>query len=328
MESASESSQQPKFLTNLHSDRYIYPFACHENDRELCNMEFRALFGQTPGVYPYIDSNVAIAPERSPFISMRIDVLFTGVELEDIVAQAGGIQLEGHTFKVLYIKHGLKRSYGEQRQLERQVGARIRGTAEMRTPDFTFGLLSLEEGWLLGVCRMADPAWQGHKHKPQNYSTGLSAALARSLVNIAVPDPAGIRAIDPCCGMGNVLIEALSMGIDIRGRDLNPLAVKGARENLAYFGYDASSLVTFGDMRDVSDHYDAAILDMPYNLCSVLPQEVKQSMLAGLRGFSDRAVIISTEEIEEDILAYGFRIMDYGRAAKGSFIRKIWVCQG
>lgn len=328
MESASESFHQLNLKANLQSDRYIYLFACHENDRELSEMEFRALFGQTPGVSAYIDSDVAIAPERSPFISMRIDVLFTGAELKDIVAQAGGIQLEGHTFKVLYIKHGLKRSYEEQRQLERQVGARIRGIAEMRTPDLTFGLLSYEGGWLLGVCRMADPAWQKHKRKPQNYSTGLSAALARSLVNIAVPDPAGIRAIDPCCGMGNVLVEALSMGIDIRGCDLNPLAVKGARENLAYFGYDASGLVTVGDMREVSGHYHAAILDMPYNLCSVLPQDVKRSMLASLRKISDRAVVISTEEIEGDLLACGFRILDYGRAFKGSFVRKIWVCQG
>ncbi len=327
MESASESSQQSKLMTNLHPERYIYPFACHENDRELCRMEFRALFGQEPGPISYIDSDVVIAPERSPFISMRIDVLFAGAELEDIISKAGAIQLDGNTFKVLYIKNGLKRSYEEQRQLERQVGAHIRGTAEMRCPDITFGLLSFEGGWLLGICRMADPSWHQHRHKPQNYSTGLSSSLARSLVNIAVPDPTGVRMIDPCCGMGNVLIEALSMGIDICGRDLNPLAIKGARTNLAHFGYDPFGLVSIGDMREVSGHYQAAILDMPYNLCSVLPQDDKQSMLASLRRFSDNAVVISTEEIESDLLACGFKIKDYGRVAKGSFCRNVWLCQ-
>ncbi|RCX20368.1 putative RNA methylase family UPF0020 [Fontibacillus phaseoli] len=311
---------------NHNRERFIYLFACHENDRELCRMELRALFGQEPGSFSYIESPLKIEPNRSPFISMRIDVLFTGHSLEEIITRAAELKLEGNTFKVLYLKNGLKRSYEEQRQLERRIGSYIRGTAEMRQPDITFGLLSYEDGWMLGICRQEDPVWQQHKHKPKNYSTGLPVAMARALVNIGIPDPKGISAIDPCCGMGNVLIEALSMGVQIVGRDLNPLAIRGARENLAHFGYDDPGLVSIGDMNHVSGHYDAAILDMPYNLCSVLPQDEKKAMLSSLRRFSDAAVVVSSEELEFDLQACGFRIKDYGQVVKGSFVRNVWVC--
>src|SRR5699024_12707447 len=78
--------------------------------------------------------------------------------------------------------------------------------------------------------------------------------MARAIANIAVPYPNGVTAIDPCCGIGNVLVEALSMEIDIVGRDINPLVTRGSRENIAYFGYTCD--VTTGPIADVTDHYD------------------------------------------------------------------------
>lgn len=308
------------------SERYIYPYACHENESELCRMELRALFGQAPGRSSYIDSSLKIEANRSPFISMRVDVMFEGKSLEEIISKAANISLDGSSFKVLYLKCGHKCSYEEQRLLERQIGARIQGKADMRQPDITFGILSYDGGWLFGVCHPANSIWQQHKHKPQNYSTGLPVAVARALVNIAMPEPRGQRMIDPCCGMGSVLIEALSMGITIVGCDINPLAIRGARINLRHFGYNDDELVSIGDMNEIQDHFDAAILDMPYNLCSVLPHDEKLRMLGSLRRFSDVSVVVSSEDLGPDLLDIGFRIQDYGQVAKGTFIRHVWVC--
>ncbi|WP_334077001.1 RNA methyltransferase [Paenibacillus sanfengchensis] len=311
---------------NEKPDSYIYPYACHENESELCRLELHSLFGYAPRAHFFMESGTAIGANRSPFISMEMKVLGRCGSLEGILTLAEKIDLKGKTFKVKYIKNGVPRSYEDQRQLERTVGARIRGRAEMRQPDILFGLLHDGESWRLGVCHPTDPIWQRHKHKPRNYSTGLSAAMARSLVNIAVPATAGIRAIDPCCGMGNVLIEALSMGIEIVGRDLNPLAIRGARVNLAHFGYRHEELVSIGDMNEIDGHFDAAILDMPYNLCSVLPLEEKRAMLSSLRRFSDISVVVSTEELEPELERAGFQIQGFAKVTKGAFVRSIWVC--
>jgi len=312
------------------SSRYIYPFACHETERDLCRMELQALFGYAidpTGLFPFVDTTIEIDPSRSPYLSLRMDVLISEVSWEELLRQAVELELNDRSFKVKYIKSGDLRSYEEQRQIERQVGSIIRGKAEMRKPDLIYGLLSHEGRWTLGICYQAQSVWLEHKHKPQNYSTGLSTIVARALVNIAVPRPDGLRMIDPCCGMGNVLIEALSMGIDIVGRDINPLAIKGARVNLHHFGYNSEGLVKIGDMNEIDEHYDAAVLDMPYNLCSVLPRDERVRMLTSLKRISYRSVVVSSEPLEEEICEAGLMIMDQGDILKGSFVRHVWLCR-
>ncbi|MDF2834615.1 MAG: methyltransferase, partial [Paenibacillus sp.] len=150
---------------------------------------------------------------------------------------------------------------------------------------------------------------------------------ARALVNIAVgPSPAGMTFLDPCCGMGTVLVEALSMGIDAEGVEINPLAARGARINLEHFGY-SGRLVTKGDMRQWSGHYDAAILDMPYNLCSVLPSKEQSVMLKALRGLADRAVVVTTENIVSRLVEAGFVVIREAKLSKGTFTRFISVVE-
>ncbi|WP_188535781.1 TRM11 family SAM-dependent methyltransferase [Paenibacillus segetis] len=294
-------------------------------------MELRALFGQksleSESAFSYIETKVKIDPSRSPFISMRLDVLLSGDSLDEIRLAVKSLDLGEATFKVLYIKHGDKISYEEQRNVERLVGMNITGKADMRSPDVTYGILSSGGRWIFGQCHAAEAVWLRHKDKPQNYSTGLSTPVARALANIAVPQPRGIKAIDPCCGMGNVLIEALSMGIDMVGMDINPLAIKGARMNLRHFGYNDATLVRIGDMNEVEQSYDAAILDMPYNLCSVLSVAERIQMLSSLRRFSARSVIVSSELLDRDIQQVGLCVIDQCTITKGTFIRNVWLCQ-
>lgn len=317
----------------------IYPYACHESERDLCRLELSSLFEartdrrlfssrfeERSGSRNYIQSLKIIDPDRSPFISMRVDIGLRASSLEELLEQAGHLTLNGRSFKIMYLKCGELRSYEEQREMERLVGRRIQGKAEMKSPDLLFGLLASEEGWQLGICRQGHRPWLAHKHKPSNYSTGLPATVARSLVNIAVPELEGIKVIDPCCGMGNVMIEALSMGIDIVGVDINPLAVQGARKNLSFFGYDPAAAVKLGDMNEVREHYDAAILDMPYNLCSVLPESDKLKMLTSLGEISSRAVIVTAEEIADLLPGCGLEAVDYAALDKGSFRRHVWLC--
>ncbi|MWV44561.1 RNA methyltransferase [Paenibacillus sp. HJL G12] len=310
---------------------YLYPYASHDTEAELCGMELRALFGDVRKIHTgsVLLSPRKINPDRSPFLSLRMDVLAAGNSAEQIANFADSLQLvkDGSTFKVTYIKSGDPYTYAEQRSFERLVGSRIQGKADMKNPGITLGLIAIQGIWLIGVCHYPERSWHAHIHKPQNYSTGLSAATARTLVNIMAPETEGIRAVDPCCGMGNVLIEALSMGLDIRGRDINPLAIRGARTNLQHYGYP-EDLVTLGDMNELEGYFDAAIIDMPYNLCSVLPEADQKRMLVSLRRLAPRAVIVTTEEdVRMRVVEAGYRIVDTCRVWKGSFVRLVWLCE-
>jgi tRNA G10 N-methylase Trm11 len=170
-----------------------------------------------------------------------------------------------------------------------------------------------------------EPIWFQHMKKPRNYSIALGTRLARAAVNIAIPKTLGITAIDPCCGIGTVVIEALSMGIHIVGRDLNPHIIQGARANTAHFGYETE--LTLGDICDVHSSYDVAILDMPYNLFSSTTPEEQLSLLQHTRRFANKVVIITIETMDEMIAEAGFVITDRCVAKKRSFSRQIIVCE-
>ncbi|WP_240762102.1 TRM11 family SAM-dependent methyltransferase [Paenibacillus thalictri] len=305
--------------------KHIYTFVCHEDERELCELELRTLLGVQPQS-SWAESARCVDPGRSPFVKQRLDVLYESGSIEDIAAwAAGGVELAGATFKVVAADADGRASYDELRAVERAVGARIRGVADMREPARRLGLLRAGGRWVLGDARESGAAWLAHSAKPHSYSTALGVRVARAVANIAVPDPAaGARAIDPCCGIGTVLIEALAMGIDIVGCDINPLAVRGARGNLLHFGMP--DIVRLADMRTLAGHYDAAVLDLPYNLCSRLSEEMRLEMLSSLRRLAAKAVVISTEEIAPSLGAAGFTVADRCTARKGRFARYIYVC--
>ncbi|WP_256223476.1 TRM11 family methyltransferase [Paenibacillus sp. 1_12] len=318
---------------------YVYMYTCHEEEAQLCQLELRSLFGMESSSSRehrihltesnlganYVISPIRIDPSRSPFIKLRLAVSLAADTVQVLASAVNAIELQDASFKVVYADIDKSINYNEQRLIEREVGACIRGKAEMRYPDRLFGITRLDGRWLFGECVTNEAVWLKHNTKPQHYSTALSTRMARAVANIAVPFPEGMTAIDPCCGIGTVLIEALSMGIHMIGTDINPLAVRGARVNLAHFGFPDA--VAIQDMRTLTGSYDAAVLDMPYNLCSVISPAEQLSMLESLRGLTTKAVIVTTETIDELVIQAGFTISDRCVVRKGSFSRQVLVCK-
>jgi len=306
---------------------YGYIIACHEDELELCQMELRSLLGvELTADSRLVLSARSIDPKRSPFIKSKLTLHIEAQQIADIAAYAAGIDLEGQSFKIVCIAPDGSVPYEEQRQIERQIGAVMTGRADMKQPERLYGIARIAGKWQFGAYERGEAVWMQHNKKPQPYSTALSTRVARAVVNIAVPQTEGVTVIDPCCGIGTVLIEALSMEISIEGSDLNPLAVKGARVNLAHFGFP--NIVRLADMRTLTAHYDAAILDMPYNLCSVLPREERMEMLLQARRLANRVVIVTIEPCEEDIVLAGLKIVDRCIVRKGKFERQIFLCEG
>lgn len=307
---------------------YIYTYACSGDEQDLCGMELRCLFGKNipQGIF---GSGIWVEPSRSPFIKEMIEVMYTGDSLPEIYDQTEQVELNGKTFKVIFVKTNdlppeQKIEYNERRVIEREIGLRIEGEADVNRPELVYGIVTLGGRWYFGTYHKNNATWFRQIKKPRSYSIALSTRVARAAVNMAVPQPDGIRAIDPCCGIGTVMIEALSMGIDIVGRDINPFIAQGARTNIAHFGFDAP--VTLGDIADITEHYDAAIVDMPYNLYSSITPEEQFDILVNARRISDRVVIVAIEAMDEMISKAGFEIIDRCVARKGAFSRHLMLC--
>lgn len=306
---------------------YIYTYACSPEEISLCRMEMRSLFG-TESPFNIIKSPTGINPSRSPFIKERIEVLHEGDSVQEIVEQVKHIDLHESTFKVIFVKINdlqEKVEYWEQRAIEREIGWPIQAEADMKEPDHLFGIVPLGGRWYFGKYLRSEAIWLHHLKKPREYSTALSTRVARAVANIAVPNPEGVKAIDPCCGIGTVLVEALSMGIDIVGRDINPLVTDGSRENIAHFGLKGK--VITGPISAVSEKYDVAIIDMPYNLYTHASPEDQLSILQHARRFARKVVVITIETMDKMIKEAGFDITDRCVANKGSFSRQILLCE-
>ncbi|MBC8079355.1 MAG: methyltransferase domain-containing protein [Gorillibacterium sp.] len=308
---------------------FIYTYTCQEDEVSLCHMEMRSLFGMESSTN-VLKSPVAIAPDRSPFIKERIEVMYEGDELADILAQVEHLALFGASFKVMLVKiNDLdpedRIRFKNRRAIEREIGMHINGEADMLNPDHLFGLITMDGRWYFGNYVKAEAIWLHHMKKPRNYSIALSTRVARAVANIAVPTPHGVKAIDPCCGIGTVLVEALSMGINIEGRDINPFIVQGARQNIEHFGLQAE--ITLGDIADIDTTYDVAVLDMPYNLFSKTTPEEQFSLLKESRRIASKVVVVTIETIDEMIENAGLTIVDRCVAKKGNFSRQIIVCK-
>ncbi|MNC14269.1 hypothetical protein D3C75_620400 [compost metagenome] len=308
---------------------YIYTYACSGDELDLCGMELRCLFGQAipPGIFA---SSVNVEVSRSPFIKERMDVMYAGDSLPEIYKQTEQVEVDGKTFKVIFVKTNdlspaEKIEYDERRVIEREIGLRIEGEADVNHPELVYGIVTLGGRWYFGTYHKNKATWFRQMKKPRSYSIALSTRVARAAVNMAVPQTAGVRAIDPCCGIGTVMVEALSMGIDIVGRDINPFIAAGARTNIAHFGFDSE--VTLGDIADISEHYDAAIVDMPYNLYSSITPEEQFDILVNARRIADRVVIVAIEAMDEEIGKAGFEIIDRCVAKKGMFSRHLMLCR-
>ncbi|WP_379132777.1 RNA methyltransferase [Paenibacillus sp. sgz500958] len=307
---------------------FIYTYACSEDELSLCQMELRCLFGrEVPS--SLFASDIEIDVSRSPFIKERIDVMYSGGSLPEIYDQTEQINVGEKTFKVIFVKTNDlsaadKIEYNERRVIEREIGLRIVGEADVNHPDVVYGIVTLEGRWYFGPYHKNKATWFHQMKKPRSYSIALSTRVARSAVNMAVPKPQGIRAIDPCCGIGTVMIEALSMGIDMVGRDINPFIAAGARTNIDHFGFTAE--VTLGDIADITESYDVAIVDMPYNLYSSITPEEQFAILVNARRIADRVVIVAIEAMDEMIAEAGFTIVDRCVAKKGLFSRHLMLC--
>ncbi|MBI3558809.1 methyltransferase domain-containing protein [Candidatus Gottesmanbacteria bacterium] len=80
----------------------------------------------------------------------------------------------------------------------------------------------------------------------------LPPKVARMMVNIGSSDQVlGSSILDPFCGVGTIISEALGLGIKAIGSDIDPKQIARTRKNLEFFGQKASLFVS--DARKISE---------------------------------------------------------------------------
>jgi len=314
----------PHIKNSCRSGNYLYTTNCSLLERDLCRLEMKCLFGVEPEAKDFY-SDVYVDPSRSPFIRHCISVLQMAGSMEELQKKIRTSGLAAEKYKVFYVNiEGEKLSFQVRRALERETGLAIVGTAELDEPQVIFGITKKDGLLVFGFCESNDFRWQQHKNKPYSYSNSLSVEVSRAIANIAVPVLNGSTLVDPCCGAGTVVMEALDLGIDAEGYDINRSIVSNAKENLRHFGF--RDAVKAADMRTIDKHYDSAVLDLPYGVFTSITIDEQLSLISHARRLAGRAVIVTFEDMTQSITGCGFTITDSCIVSKGRFTRHIYVC--
>lgn len=304
---------------------YFYHINYPTYEENLCKTEMRYFFNKVPKE-KYFFSPHYVDPSRSPFIKQCISILYIGTSLENLVTQIKDDKLSYEDFKVSYINYEEENlGYRERRKIEYEIGLNINGEAEMENPKVLLGVTKVDERWILGKYEKNNWEWKLSNRKPYNYSNALDIRTARAIVNIAASNDLKCTIVDPCCGIGTIVIEALSMGLNIKGFEINPMIAENAQKNLKYFGYE--NVIVKGDMHHIEDNFDVSIVDLPYGLFSPTTLEEQRAIIKTARRISNKMILVTLDDMDEHIISSGFKIVDRCHVSKGTFKRHIVICE-
>lgn len=312
------------FQLSQNEKKYLYTTNYSKDEESLCRMEMKCLFSKSLHG-KHLFSDVYVDPSRSPFIKKCISIMYTGETVKEIIEQIVMDKLTSINYKVAHINTDDENmGFREGRSIEFEIGFSILGEAEMKNPEIIFGITKVDNKWIFGECESNSSEWLLHNVKPFSYSNALKVNVSRALVNIAVGNNLDCSVVDPCCGIGTVLIEAISMQINIKGYEMNSYIAENAKANLRYFGFD--DVITIGDMHDIEQKFDVAIVDLPYGIFTKVTPDEQLAIMSTARRIAYKMVIITFEDMEQQITSVGFHIDDRCTVSKGTFERHIFIC--
>ncbi len=275
---------------------FIYKYTYEDHSKELVEYEMKAIFGLDNLSSDFITTDQHINPNRSYFINYRIDVLHSGDTVDDILPQIAVSEMYYEGFKIEFID--VKSDVMEYKTRINyciQIADLIGGYGQMKDPTITFVVTCVEGRWHFGQLVRNDRNFERLQTKLHTYSHSMSCELSRTVVNIACGQDKP-KLIDPCLGIGTVIAEAIDLGYDIEGTELNWLVYDKARANLEALGMEPK--IERMDMHEITKQYDVSILDIPYGLMSKTSVELQTGLIQKCSQISNKLVLVSNEDCD------------------------------
>lgn len=306
--------------------KYLYISNYFEpNESSLAQCEFKTFFNCDFEHYHLSDLDFHF--QRSVFIKDRILLLCQGKNIEELVSQLEKRHMYYEDFKIVYYKNRITHlDYQTSLSYAQRLSDPIDGSTNLSHPKIIFAYTLIEDIYYFGILE-SNKKWNQYEYKPHSYSHSLPVRIARSAINIGVGVNEKVRIIDPCCGVGTVVLEGLSMGFKIIGSDINRDISYKARLNLEYFGYDPK-LISRKDIYDIREYYDLSIIDVPYGVYHYIPKEIQLALIKQSISISRRCVAITHLDFCDEYKKTGLQIEKLCYYRKGNFYRYLTVLKG
>ncbi len=174
---------------------------------------------------------------------------------------------------------------------------------DLRDPRHRFLVVPRSDGWWFGeVLERSTASYVRHDDKPWTTSSSLDSRFSRGLVNLV---PAATSILDPCCGAGSIVVEAASLGLDVRAVDWKPAMVGMTKETLAHFGYRAEVVRADSRTQDL-DPVDAVVTDLPYGHAIDADEPTIRGILANCARTAPLGVFVAPSDFTLWLAAAGY----------------------
>lgn len=198
----------------------------------------------------------------------------------------------------------------------------IDGDVDFENPQLRLILVLSRHGYrvlLEGESGNAD--WLRSSHKPHNYLVALPVRIAKAMINLtAKPDD---TVLDAFCGSGTIPLLAAWAGHSAFGSDISAKSVARAKENIAHFGQHVTLRAV--DARTATQQADCIVSNLPYGVYCHLEDDALRAVLANFKRLTRRVTLVSSERLEQPLLAQGFTISQMLRVESDRFERFIYV---
>lgn len=307
-------------------NRYLYMFNYRPEHAELAFLEMNRLFNE-PIASKWFISKQVIDVEQSVFFNVRMDIICEAFSFQELYEQVEQLTQSFNKYKIMYHKSQLNDlSYEERLDIMYELSIRLQGTGVIRDFDQLLGVIKINDTLYFGILHRQEHLWKTRQQKPHSYSNALPVYLARTVLNIAVGQSKHLKLVDPCCGIGTLVIEGCNLGLSIEGYELSYKVAKNAKLNMVHYGYD-KALIHHQDMLTIQDVYDIALLDIPYNLFSPFSKDQQMQLLIQCQKISKQLVLFSSEDMNKALIELGYSIEAQVQVSKGYFKRMITICK-
>jgi len=225
-------------------------------------------------------------------------------------------------------------NYFKKRLRQYKISSKFLGFPRKRAPQLTnvevIKKNLIEESAEIIICSKNDRVYIGVTktvHNPfefqkrdigrpaQRVIFSISPRLSNILINLSGAKE-GDLLLDPFCGVGTILQEAVLNGIDIIGLDIDEECVKSSKENLEWLSKEynlnlgnADSIVKVGDARKLSEYFKENSIDAVATEPYLGPPLKKRPSEEEIKKIFD-----GIRNLYEDSLGEMYKILKYGKS--------------
>ncbi len=291
---------------------------------DLYKFEMRHILGFVPEK-KYFFSEKEIDLSSSTFFKGVLHLNFTADTLGELENKLKAANLFYDSYKIEYIKIDEDVNYQTRLKAMRDLGYAIEGEFSKDNPSTILRVTKVDGVWYFGLYERNCIEWHQRITKPKHYSIALETRLARVLVSVA--SSYGEKLVDPCCGIGTVVIEAKKMGKNIDGYDLNRKVVWYSQQNLEHFGLSAN--IKAMNIADIDQYYDVAIIDLPYGKFVKKDVEMQSVIFENGKRIAKYVIFVAMKDKTDWFKKYGYDVIDSCIVPKANqFKRHIYVTKG